>query len=625
MSSNNQGHKKSERTRSDAKRSILDEFAKTASVEEKWENLIRPFKVIRDAVHGDIWVTKLEAKIIDEKIFQRLRQIRQLGPTYLVYPSAHHTRFEHCLGTMHMAQKIINAVQRNFKNRNLVFREHSHRFAGNGLHMFPSTKRDIVLVRVVALLHDAAHVPFGHILEKEGNVLKRTQWADEDRVKYFFGKNGMEESIESHLRDVVGQGDAKEFVKDLKKVLRAIEGVDPESGEIIQEEVPEDKAVGKLTHPYVGDIVGNTICADLLDYVLRDSYFAGLKLSQEVRLINNFAIVGRSREEARLTLLLVRKGRLRLDTLSEAVELLRQRYFLAERAYYHRVKTCASAMIINALYGYLRRLKGNEKKIRFLMEIGDDELVRELCLLDESDAKNQKERREIMLIKNTIERFRSRRLYVPVYMIHSRTEGKALNRIRDLIRRFTDPEERYRFQNYIENLMDLEPGSVIIYVTKKDLGKAARTRCLWSDGDVKPLEEIGKTRALLEQELDTLRRKYEELWRLYVFLDRGLVDVWGKYVAGFCKRRMVEINDIENEELSKAKALEEWEIFLDVSIPSSTGISKEQRQKFRNEVISIKTRNDEYQKLGVSKEEMNRIFSTLIPKTTLTVGEDAKK
>jgi len=609
--------------KADIKGPTLEELAKRSPPENNWANLLTAFKVIRDAVHGDTWVTEFETKIIDEKVFQRLRGIRQLGPTYFVYPCAHHTRFEHCLGTLYMAQEIINAVQRNFKNKSLMFKKDSTEFYDNGFHMFSLSDRDIVLIRVVALLHDGAHVPFGHILEKEGNVLTKTQWADKERVKCFFETHGMRKVIESHLQKVVGQKDAKEFLEDLKKALGAIEGVDPESGEIIQEEFPEDRAVGKLKCPYIGDIVGNTICADLLDYLLRDSYFAGLRLSQEVRLISNFAIIGKSRKEARLTLLLVRKGRLRLDTLSEAVELLRQRYFLAERAYYHRVKTCASAMIINALYVHLRGFD-KQARIDYLMKFGDDELVRDLCQLDETKASTAEEIRETQLVKNTIERFRGRKLYSPVYMIYSRTEGKESNRIKELIRRFTDPEERYKFQDYIEKLLDIDHGSVIIYVTKKDVGKAARTRCLWTDGDVKPLENIGKTRTLLRSELETLKKKYEELWRLYVFLKRDLVDEWGKYVVGFCKRRLIEMNDVENEELSKAKALEESEIFLDVGIPITTGVSKEQRLEFTKKVISLKARNGDFQKLGIPREELNRVFSELMSETQQTSKDDAK-
>ena len=62
---------------------------------------------LRDAVHKDIYLSGEEIAVIDTPQMQRLRGIRQLGAAYYVYPSAHHTRFEHCLGTCCMAKRIV--------------------------------------------------------------------------------------------------------------------------------------------------------------------------------------------------------------------------------------------------------------------------------------------------------------------------------------------------------------------------------------------------------------------------------------------------------------------------------------------------------------------------------------
>ena len=72
-----------------------------------------PFRIVRDAVHGDIELTELECRVIDTPQFQRLRKVRQLGASYLVFPSAVHTRFEHSVGTLHVAQRILNGVKSN--------------------------------------------------------------------------------------------------------------------------------------------------------------------------------------------------------------------------------------------------------------------------------------------------------------------------------------------------------------------------------------------------------------------------------------------------------------------------------------------------------------------------------
>ena len=69
--------------------------------------------IFRDPVHGDIYLNHEEIQVLDTAVMQRLRRIKQLGMAYLVYPGCMHTRFEHCLGTLAMAQRILDALGRN--------------------------------------------------------------------------------------------------------------------------------------------------------------------------------------------------------------------------------------------------------------------------------------------------------------------------------------------------------------------------------------------------------------------------------------------------------------------------------------------------------------------------------
>ncbi|MHC4789298.1 MAG: hypothetical protein ACYS8K_08885, partial [Planctomycetota bacterium] len=66
---------------------------------------------LRDAVHKDIYLGAEEVAALDTPQMQRLRGIRQLGAAYYVYPSAQHTRFEHCLGTCWMAKRILGQIE----------------------------------------------------------------------------------------------------------------------------------------------------------------------------------------------------------------------------------------------------------------------------------------------------------------------------------------------------------------------------------------------------------------------------------------------------------------------------------------------------------------------------------
>lgn len=96
-------------------------------------------KIIKDPVHGYVEVDNPLLPLLDAPVMQRLRAIRQLGFSYLVYPGANHTRFEHALGTMHLAGLMARQLE------------------------LPA--EETLLVKTAALLHDIGHGPFSHASE----------------------------------------------------------------------------------------------------------------------------------------------------------------------------------------------------------------------------------------------------------------------------------------------------------------------------------------------------------------------------------------------------------------------------------------------------------------------------
>ena len=70
-------------------------------------------KIIRDSLYDVIKLSDLAIKIVDTPHFQRLRYIRQLGVCYFSFPSANHTRFEHSLGTYHLAGEFVDKLNEN--------------------------------------------------------------------------------------------------------------------------------------------------------------------------------------------------------------------------------------------------------------------------------------------------------------------------------------------------------------------------------------------------------------------------------------------------------------------------------------------------------------------------------
>lgn len=102
-------------------------------------------KFIRDSLHGNLQLNEFEVKIIDTPQIQRLRRIKQLGFTFLVYPGANHTRFEHSIGSMYLASRLAYGLNLNDEQREIL--------------------------RVCAIIHDAGHGPFSHVSE---SVLERS-------------------------------------------------------------------------------------------------------------------------------------------------------------------------------------------------------------------------------------------------------------------------------------------------------------------------------------------------------------------------------------------------------------------------------------------------------------------
>lgn len=107
------------------------------------------FEILRDPVWNNIRVDDLTLELVDTEMFQRLRYVRQLGWTYLVYPGATHSRFEHALGTHHLSRRTL-ALLCEAEDATSI------------------SEQEQAIVRSAALLHDVGHYPFSHALEEIG-------------------------------------------------------------------------------------------------------------------------------------------------------------------------------------------------------------------------------------------------------------------------------------------------------------------------------------------------------------------------------------------------------------------------------------------------------------------------
>ena len=239
-------------------------------------------EIIRDPLWNNIRLDPLAFELIDTPAFQRLRYVRQLGLAFLVYPGATHSRFEHALGTYHLARRTLALFEEQDE-----FRE-----------IDPDECR---LARVAALLHDIGHYPFSHALEEIGAM----HHEDVARPLILDGEIG------NALRRVLGR-DAPE------RIVALIRGT---SGSPLQ------------------GLISGSIDLYKLDYLRRDAFMCGVSYGEiDVdRLINALTIV-RDPVAATPRIGMIEKG------LSALESLLFARYQMYRNVYWHHAVRSATAM-----------------------------------------------------------------------------------------------------------------------------------------------------------------------------------------------------------------------------------------------------------------------------------------
>jgi HD superfamily phosphohydrolase len=134
-------------------------------------------KVIRDPIHGYIELNEVAIEIIDTVEMQRLRMIRQLGFSYLVYPGANHTRFEHSRGTYHLMNVLLDK-----------------------LGVAKEEEKELI---VASLIHDVGHGPYSHVTEPL--IKKFSGRSHEDIEDILWGKGNKHKGEEREKKRTNGE------------------------------------------------------------------------------------------------------------------------------------------------------------------------------------------------------------------------------------------------------------------------------------------------------------------------------------------------------------------------------------------------------------------------------------
>jgi HD superfamily phosphohydrolase len=372
-------------------------------------------------------------RLVDTREFQRLRGVHQLGTASFVYPGAVHTRFDHSLGTCWLASRLLDLLQVQL------------------------SERERLAILAYALLHDVTHVPFGHTLEDERRVFERHDTPD-------------------RIRQALPQGELGRTLAEIGLLESVLE-------------------IALTPQRWEHQITAGAVAADLLDYLARDAFFCGLTQRYDQRIFHLFGLE-KSQGQKRLYLEAQRDGVLRQDALSEIIHLLRLRYFLSERVYFHHTKTVSGAMISRAVEEAVGEGLGLEE----ISRLTDEGLW---TLLEARYA-------ELPTVRQLMRALRSRKLYKRVFLTAELPEARRQH-FAQLYHH--DPVRRAQAERELAGSCKLRPEHLIVY--------CPALKMQLKEGKLPVKVDSGPSRSLDElpvDEIGILKQRHRLLWRFYVFL-----------------------------------------------------------------------------------------------------------
>lgn len=536
-------------------------------------------------VHGHVELYPEELAIIDHPSFQRLRRVRQLGLAHMVFPGATHTRFEHSVGAVHVAQLIIDHVNKNYRNREDDHARWELRSIDDATARF---------IRLAALLHDVGHLPYGHTLEDELNHLRshdgpeRLQrvakitypnhevedgglFAKGNKPKDGWTLEALVNSLYAHHAKMLGLTEVNAF-----EILAHIVCKPPkkEGPELTSWAENSARLKTKIHLSVCRDIVGNTICADFLDYLYRDWYHLGKPLYNDKRLYQYMEVrqISGGGAEPKFVINVGATDKVRHDAITDILVLLNARYKLAETVLFHRTKLALTGLLDRCLLEiadlYAQTKLGNQKFIdqaeALLLVASDDGIplmMKEMAAGGDEDGKKlllDAIQKESSAIKNAIsgpqnsllggqvqgrleaqrelifrltDKLRDRDVYTLVYKLRMADFAGPHNpknsRLSNLLHIYKNPSNRLGYLRKLETLCLLPAGSLVINCPPDAAMNAKIAKVnLYLEDEVKPFdeyEEHGQPN-LTGGTLTAQINRFYELWAASVYIDRRVWD-----------------------------------------------------------------------------------------------------
>jgi len=233
----------------------INEFAQEFVGNKSYRrNFPRDSKIIHDPLWGTIRLDPWEVALVDLPVIQRLRQIHQTSLVSYVFPGCSHTRFEHSLGVLQQAQRLIDAVNRQHNSSTPRFEQ--------------STVRNL---RLAALFHDCGHSCFSHISE---DLYESCPDMVALRVGDKFPKCHPHETLSSLI---LRSEPTRHYIEEIEKQYKIDLDIDKAADYIIGKTTDENPK-----KHYETQVINGPFDADKLDYIFRDAHYSGIPVGLDL-------------------------------------------------------------------------------------------------------------------------------------------------------------------------------------------------------------------------------------------------------------------------------------------------------------------------------------------------------
>lgn len=372
---------------------------------------------IKDIIHDSIELSPIAKTIIDTPIFQRLRYLHQLGCCYLIFPNANNNRFEHSIGTYHLAGLMLEKLIKNstnieinkalievkfireylLKHFELEDTEENIKFIKN-INLQLMDDYLIELIKIAGLIHDIGHGPFSHLFDEWLHSLNQNNELEGSKMLEHESRSIM--LLKEIIRDrKIKFGDDEYYMHDF---------INKEAFDFISELIePNEQTPTNFIFQIISNYL-NGLDVDKLDYLYRDSFYLGTGDPYDLmRVISHVQVIDFN---------ICFPEKISYDIY----KVFRSRYDLHKQYYTHKTTICIEYMIkdimtnLDTILNISTIIKNNQ--IDKFIELTDSTIFDTAKILKEYQHVYQIYKKQIDFIQKIIHKINIRDIYKCVYV-----------------------------------------------------------------------------------------------------------------------------------------------------------------------------------------------------------------